>query len=205
MTAHRCRWAIRARHTHFSSRCLLVIPLMTAGCALVKDTHGLICRSNLHLQKVSLVMIALWADCLGPVDIFPRCRSSQDIVHLLALLVIGNRLDCDTLIAHFGNGTGIGTGGAIKRVAKSSSIGIASVEWSKARLSILFNLKETTVQQSKYENSTSHQPLAKDPQELHYRVPIRVFHQWDKTTWSSSSLLVLDELFERSNLALPSL
>jgi hypothetical protein len=62
----------------------LVIPLMTAFAALVKNTHGFIGRSNLHLQKICLLVIAVGTCCHGSIDMFPGRGTAQYIIDLFA-------------------------------------------------------------------------------------------------------------------------
>ena len=63
---------------------LLIVPLVTAFAALVKDTHGFIGAANLHLHKVGLIVIALTTNGHGPIDIFPSRRPTQNVVDLFA-------------------------------------------------------------------------------------------------------------------------
>jgi hypothetical protein len=62
---------------------LLIIPLMTALDALVKDAHGFIRGSDLHLQKVRCTVIANGTRRRGPIDMLPGCGPTQNVVHLL--------------------------------------------------------------------------------------------------------------------------
>ena len=64
---------------------LLVIPLKSTFTALVKHTHGLISASNLHLHEVGLVVRALGAVSHGLINILPRRRSAQNIVHFFSV------------------------------------------------------------------------------------------------------------------------
>lgn len=50
---------------------LLVVPLVAAFGALVKDAHWFIGTANLHLQKVGFVVIAGGTDGRGAIDIGP--------------------------------------------------------------------------------------------------------------------------------------
>lgn len=51
--------------------------------ALVESCHGLICRAGLHLHEVSSGVFALWASCLGGINVFPSSRSSQHVINFL--------------------------------------------------------------------------------------------------------------------------
>jgi hypothetical protein len=103
---------------HCRTKTLLVIPLVAALGALVKDAHGFVGTANLHLQKVGLVVIAGGTDRCGPIDIGPRRGSAQNVIHLFALVRV-YRLDGPW--ARGCHGTGIRTGQTIKAVAAGCS------------------------------------------------------------------------------------
>jgi hypothetical protein len=63
---------------------LLVVPLVTALDALVKDGHGFVGRPDLHLHKVRLLVIASRTGRLGPIHVLPRRRAAQYVVDLFA-------------------------------------------------------------------------------------------------------------------------
>jgi hypothetical protein len=84
----------------------LVIPLMAAPDTFVKDRHGLVCRSNLNLHKVGLVVVAHGTAGLGPIHVFPCGRPTQNVIDGLAFQH-GPRGH-----SPFGNGTAVRAGGA---------------------------------------------------------------------------------------------
>ena len=80
---------------------------MTALATLVKDTHGLIGTSKLHLQEVRLSITALRTHRHGTIHILPGGGTTQNVIHLFSL---GERFLCDS--RH--NLARIGTGCAVK-------------------------------------------------------------------------------------------
>jgi hypothetical protein len=94
---------------------LLVVPLMAALGAFVKNAHGFIGTANLHLQKVSLVVVAGWTDGHGPIDIGPGGGTAQNVVHLF--LGRCDHLDGPRWLTH--HGTGVRTGPTVKTVPRT--------------------------------------------------------------------------------------
>jgi hypothetical protein len=75
---------------------------MTALAALVKDTHRLVCTSDLNLHKVGRIMATFGTVCLRSVNVLPRILAPQNGVHFLALQI--------SFLGHFGcDFTRIGT------------------------------------------------------------------------------------------------
>ena len=67
-----------------ASLCLLVVPLVAALTALVEETHRFVGGSDLDLDKVRFLMVAQRTGSGGPIDVFPRRRSTQYVVDGLA-------------------------------------------------------------------------------------------------------------------------
>ena len=66
----------------------LLIPLISAVCALVESSHGLVSRANLDLFEVSLVVLAsvdICAEYLCLVDVLPGIVASEYIINFLTL------------------------------------------------------------------------------------------------------------------------
>ncbi len=65
---------------------LFVAPLVATFTTLVKDRHRLVSTSYLHLQEIGLCVATfkIGTNSHGPINIFPRCSSAQDIVYLFA-------------------------------------------------------------------------------------------------------------------------
>ena len=80
---------------------------MRAFGTLVKYTHGLISAPDLHLHKVSLVVIATGTDSHGSIHILPGRGTTQNIVHHLAFWV-------HFVTSAIVNGTSVRTSGAVK-------------------------------------------------------------------------------------------
>lgn len=103
---------------------------MSALAALVKHTHCFIGTSELHLQKVRLLMATLGTDSHGSIDIFPSRSSTKNIIHLFALRTMS--LSCHTL----GNVARVGTRGAVKLGRRSTASGKTNlkecaVQWTE--------------------------------------------------------------------------
>jgi hypothetical protein len=58
---------------------------MGTAHTFVKDTHRFVRTPNLHLHKVSRIVMTRWTNGVGAIHIFPRRGASQNIVHLFAL------------------------------------------------------------------------------------------------------------------------
>lgn len=80
-------FAMKLRHSLNQNGCLLLlflVPLLAAFYALVKDWHWLISRSNLNLHKICFVMITSRTRRRCPINIFPCCCSTKNIVNYFA-------------------------------------------------------------------------------------------------------------------------
>lgn len=122
---------------------LFLIPLVAAIHTLVKDRHGLICRSDLYLHKIGFGIVALGAVLLGSIHIVPSFRSSQNIIHSLSerKCLFGDRgLD----------GARVGTSDTIKvswwfllsRVFHMTNLQQSSIQWTKPHIgSKLYSLR----------------------------------------------------------------
>lgn len=98
-----------------TSNVLLIIPLMSTAHAFVKDTHRFVRTTNLHLHKVCRIVMTRWANGVGPIDIFPGRRASQNIVHLLALAGSLGRISLLAVVVVVAvHGADVGTGRTVK-------------------------------------------------------------------------------------------